>query len=150
MQFFSCIQGVSILKIFIMRIQASRHSINQSRALFDLCLTEGRLDEEKMRHLIEALKKNNSRNLRDLLAGLWKRIEHHIREHTAILESAGELSSDEVNAIFSQMEKHEGPFLKRNYRANPQLIGGMRIQIGSNVWDGSIANRLQQLQESVR
>jgi F-type H+-transporting ATPase subunit delta len=32
---------------------------------------------------------------------------------------------------------------------NPQLLGGMRIQVGSDVWDGTVRGRLERLQQQL-
>jgi F-type H+-transporting ATPase subunit delta len=32
---------------------------------------------------------------------------------------------------------------------NPDLLGGMRIRVGSDVWDSSVRNRLQRLQQQL-
>ena len=43
--------------------------------------------------------------------------------------------------------KRYGAGLNFTFRQNPALIGGMRIQVGSDVYDGSIQSRLAQLEE---
>jgi F0F1-type ATP synthase delta subunit len=32
---------------------------------------------------------------------------------------------------------------------NKELLGGMRIRVGSDVWDSSVRNRLQRLQQQL-
>ncbi|MBI1841861.1 MAG: F0F1 ATP synthase subunit delta, partial [Verrucomicrobia bacterium] len=41
-----------------------------------------------------------------------------------------------------------GPGLQLSFEQNPALIGGLRIQVGSDVYDGSVAARLHELSES--
>ena len=39
--------------------------------------------------------------------------------------------------------------LTTNFIVNPELLGGMRIRVGSDVWDSSVRNRLQRLAQSL-
>ena len=34
------------------------------------------------------------------------------------------------------------------FHHNPELIGGLRIRLGSDVWDGSVQSRLEALKQS--
>ena len=43
---------------------------------------------------------------------------------------------------------HYGAGLEINYSVDPALIGGMRIQVGSDLYDGSVKTRLEKLQQS--
>jgi F-type H+-transporting ATPase subunit delta len=49
--------------------------------------------------------------------------------------------------VKSTLSKRYGSGLNYTFKQNPALIGGMRIQIGSDVYDGSIQSRLAQLKE---
>jgi F-type H+-transporting ATPase subunit delta len=41
-----------------------------------------------------------------------------------------------------------GPGLTTSFVENPELIGGMRIQVGCDVYDGSVRARLEALAKS--
>jgi F-type H+-transporting ATPase subunit delta len=49
----------------------------------------------------------------------------------------------------SNLKRKYGTDLTIKFVVNPQLIGGMRVRLGSNVWDGSIQNRLQRLARQI-
>ena len=133
-----------------MKLQINQQALAQSRALFALCLTGGQLDEEKTRSVIQVLKRKKLRNLRGLLTGLLKRAEHHLHERAISIESAAALSASETDAAFTLIEGRFGASRWKRHAIQPKLIGGMRIQIGSNVWDDSIAGRLKKLQDTIR
>jgi len=42
-----------------------------------------------------------------------------------------------------------GSDLATDFKINPDLLGGLRIKIGSDVWDGSVRNRLTRLGEEL-
>jgi F-type H+-transporting ATPase subunit delta len=39
--------------------------------------------------------------------------------------------------------------LTTEFAVNPALLGGMRIRVGSDVWDSSVRNRLERLQQQL-
>jgi F-type H+-transporting ATPase subunit delta len=41
-----------------------------------------------------------------------------------------------------------GPGLSISFAQNPALLGGMRISVGSDVYDGSVQGRLAALEQS--
>jgi F-type H+-transporting ATPase subunit delta len=57
------------------------------------------------------------------------------------------LDDSQQNGVRAALTKRYGAGLTVTFAQNPALIGGMRIKIGSDVFDGSIQSRLAQLQE---
>ncbi|MFN2507305.1 MAG: F0F1 ATP synthase subunit delta [Chthoniobacterales bacterium] len=47
------------------------------------------------------------------------------------------------------MKRKYGPDVSAHFVLNPDLLGGMRIRVGSDVWDSSVRNRLQRLQQQL-
>jgi F-type H+-transporting ATPase subunit delta len=64
------------------------------------------------------------------------------------VENAVETSPAQAENIRASLEKQYGPGLSIQYSVNPQLIGGMRIQVGSDLYDGSVKTRLEKLEQS--
>ena len=54
-----------------------------------------------------------------------------------------------ANSIVSSLKQKYGEDLTTEFSVNPELIGGMRIKIGSDVWDGSVRQRLAHLQNQL-
>ena len=42
-----------------------------------------------------------------------------------------------------------GADITHELKVTPALIGGIRVQLGSDVWDGSVSGRLQHLQSTL-
>jgi len=63
-------------------------------------------------------------------------------------ESAIPLSPDTQGRIEAGLSRAYGPGLSFSFAESPSLIGGMRIKVGSDVFDGSVRNRLESLEES--
>lgn len=66
-----------------------------------------------------------------------------------VIEHAGPLSSDARDSIVSSMSAKAGRRLTVETRENPSLIGGVRVRLGDDVFDSSIAGRLESLAASV-
>ncbi|MEE0775727.1 MAG: F0F1 ATP synthase subunit delta [Bacillota bacterium] len=68
----------------------------------------------------------------------------------AVVKSAVPLSAEQV----SQIENKFAALMKQNVKAqtmvDPSLIGGVQVTIGDKVYDGSIANQLRQLSNTLK
>jgi len=47
------------------------------------------------------------------------------------------------------LKKTYGDDLATDFSVNPNLIGGMRVKVGSNVWDGSVKARIKALENTL-
>jgi len=93
--------------------------------------------EKKPRHYI------------DLLENYKRLIRLEVEKRHARIESATELSSDTNTRITKNLQKKYGKDVTTEFVVNPELLGGMRIRVGSDVWDGSVRNRLERLQQQL-
>ena len=67
-------------------------------------------------------------------------------EIKAEIQSAKELSSDEIKKISEDLSKNYSSKMKLNYKHDKSLIGGLIVKIGSTMIDTSIKNKLQQIE----
>jgi len=70
-------------------------------------------------------------------------------ELKAKLLSSKELSKEELEKIRSELSKDLQSPIKIDYKHDPNLIGGLVIQVGSVMVDTSIKSKLEQLQKSM-
>jgi F-type H+-transporting ATPase subunit delta len=47
------------------------------------------------------------------------------------------------------LNKKYGKDLSTEFVVKPELLGGMRVRVGSDVWDGSVRNRLERLRQQL-
>ena len=69
-------------------------------------------------------------------------------QHAARVESAAPLTPDLQADVTGEIKKKYGAGVSISFAQNPALIGGLRIQVGSDLYDGSVKMRLQKLEES--
>ena len=95
------------------------------------------LIEKKPRHHIQVLE-------------AYKRLLRlEVEKHTATIETATELAPDSSAPIVANLKRKYGSDLTARFVVNKDLLGGMRIRVGSDVWDSTVRNRLHRLQQQL-
>jgi len=67
-------------------------------------------------------------------------------ELKAEINSAKELTQNEINKITDELSNNFKSKVKLNYKHDRSLIGGLVVQVGSTMIDTSIKNKLQQIE----
>ena len=67
-------------------------------------------------------------------------------EIIAKLSAAKKLNDKEIEDIKKSLTENFGTNLKLIFKHNPDLVGGLVIQVGSIMIDSSIKNKLQQIE----
>ena len=67
-------------------------------------------------------------------------------EIKAEIQSAKELSNEEISKITEELAQNFSSKMKLNYKHDKSLIGGLIVKIGSTMVDTSIKNKLQQIE----
>ena len=126
-------------------MKVSKTAAATARRLFGFCQTDGRLDEGKLRAAIQRLVESKPREYVAVLAALHKltRLDHERRKVT--VESAVELDDATRQRVRSSLARQYGNELVVDWACNPSLIGGLRIRVGNDVFDGSVQGRLDRL-----
>tara|TARA_B100002051_G_scaffold240815_1_gene244944 strand:- start:3 stop:560 length:558 start_codon:yes stop_codon:yes gene_type:complete len=70
-------------------------------------------------------------------------------EITASLISSKELSQIELSKISTDLSKSTGSTLKFDYKVDKELIGGLKLQLGSIMIDTSIKNKLKKYEQAM-
>ena len=120
-----------------------------SRQLLRASFTDGQLDCGKIGSLVQSLIEKKPRHLGDVLENYKRLVRLEVEKRHARVESANELDSDTRTKVLQNLNKRYGKDLSTEFVVNPQLLGGMRVRIGSDVWDGSVRNRLERLRQQL-
>lgn len=130
-------------------MMSKQRAAREARRMFHLCLANGNLDEGRVRLVVEAILKSRRRGYLLLLGYLQRLVEIDYLRHLARVESAAPLPSDLEAHIRDGLERMYGPRITTVFSLKPALIGGMRIQVGSDVYDGTVRHNLEALQQSL-
>jgi len=131
-------------------MKVSKEARKLSKQLLQKCFTNGRLlDPVKVKSEVEALIASKPRAYLPALKNFHRLIRLEVEKRHAIVESAEPLSGEMVRQITANLIALHGFDISTEFKVNPALIGGLRIKIGSDVWDGSIQNRLALLEQNL-
>jgi F-type H+-transporting ATPase subunit delta len=129
-------------------MRATQQARREATQLFRLCLVNGLLDEGRARQVVQQIVTAKPRGYLGTLSHFRRLVELDRVQHTAKVESARALPPDLQAGLQNDLARLYGPGLSTAFAANPALIGGMRIQVGSDVYDGSVRARLAALEQS--
>ncbi len=129
-------------------MKISKQARREAKELFRGCLTDGRLDERRVRGAVQQVLQAKPRGYLAILSHFQRLLKLAIQQRTARIESPVPLGPDLQARLQESLAHAYGPDLEVMYAQNPALLGGLRIQVGSDVYDGSIQGRLAALRES--
>jgi F-type H+-transporting ATPase subunit delta len=72
-------------------------------------------------------------------------IDDRLGRVRATISSAAELTTEQRAKIESRIAERTGRQVRSDYRIDPALIGGVAVQVGSTIYDGSVRGRLRAL-----
>jgi F-type H+-transporting ATPase subunit delta len=126
-------------------MKAKKKVTHAARRLFRLALVDGRPDESRVRRIARRLAASKRRGSLSLLACFQRLVRLDHDRHAAVVESATALPAGLRQDVEAGLARAYGPGLDASFQENPALIGGMRIKVGSDVYDGSVRARLAAL-----
>jgi len=119
----------------------------EGRQLFRLCLVDGLLDASRVRQVVQQLLQSKRRGYVALLTEFQRLVRLDCEGHTAAVQCAAPLPADLESIVRARLENVYGPTINILFESRPELIGGMRVKVGSDVYDGSIKQGLAELEK---
>jgi len=127
-------------------MKISKQARRDARELFRICMVRDALDENRARKAVAAVIQGKPRGYIEILSHLQRLFRLEVARRTATIESAVPLSPQVQAEIQGDLTRRYGSGLDFHFTQNPALIGGARIQVGGDVYDGSVQGRLAQLE----
>jgi F-type H+-transporting ATPase subunit delta len=129
-------------------MKISKQARRDAKQLFRACLQNNLLDEGRVRQTVTAVIAKKPRGYVAILSQLQRLVKLDLDRRTAKVESATVLSPEQQAALQTNLGRKYGPGLNISFAQNADLLGGLRIQVGSDVYDGSVRARLENLRET--
>ena len=120
-----------------------------SREMLRASFTDGQLDRGKIASLVQSLITKRPRHFIDILQNYKRLLRLEIEKRHARIESATELTPKAAFDIGARLKRKYGEDLTTDFVVDPTLLGGIRVRVGSDVWDGTLRNRLERLQQEL-
>jgi F-type H+-transporting ATPase subunit delta len=120
-----------------------------SKELLRASFTDGKLDNGRIASLVISLIKKKPRNYIKVLESYKRLLRLEVEKRTATIETATEVAPESSAQIVANLKRKYGSDLATRFVVKKELLGGMRIRVGSDVWDSSVLNRLHRLQQQL-
>lgn len=128
-------------------MKTNRQTQREAKRLFHVCLVDGLLDESHVRQVVQRMVDAGGTGNLKVVSRFQRLVRLARAARSAKVESASPLHGDTRTTIESGLERMYGRGLLTTYADNPTLLGGVRVTVGSDVYDGSIQGRLAELEE---
>jgi len=120
-----------------------------SKGMMRASFTDGQLDRGKITSLVQSLITKRPRHLAEILHYYKRLLRLEIEKRHARIESAMALAPQAATDIVPRLKKKYGTDLTTEFAVDPTLLGGVRVRVGSDVWDGTLRNRLERLKQQL-
>ena len=129
-------------------MKGSKQSRRDAKQLFQSCQVDGALDEARVRQAVALLIEKKPRGYFGTLQELQRLVKLDVNNRSARVESAVALSEAQQQEVRASLGRLKGADVEVEFAENADLIGGMRVKLGDDVYDGCVKTRLSRLAES--
>lgn len=130
-------------------MKITKQARRDAKKLFRTCKVNGLLDEPRVRQVVTAVSTEKPRGYLAILTHFQRLVRLEVTRCTARVESATALTEALKAGIEANLIRKHGPGLRLEFVENPGLLGGLRVKMGSDVYDGSVRTRLAALEEKL-
>jgi F-type H+-transporting ATPase subunit delta len=130
-------------------MKSNKETRRLSKELLRASFADGRLDSARVSAVLKSLVEKKPRHYIQVLEAYKRLLRLEVEKRTATIETASELAPEAGQQIVANLKRRYGSDLTARFAVNKDLLGGMRIRVGSDVWDSSVRNRLHRLQQQL-
>ena len=123
--------------------------INEQNKLVNLISDKLNFTKNVQKFLLLLIEKRRIFFVNKIIESFLRLCSQKRGEIKASLISSKELSQTELNDISSDLSKSMGATLKFDYKVDKELIGGLKLQLGSIMIDTSIRNKLKKYEQAM-
>jgi F-type H+-transporting ATPase subunit delta len=120
-----------------------------SRQLFKMSLAEGVLSDERIAGVLAYVEKARPAHATSVLKAYRRLVAAEIARSQAVVEHAGTISAATLANISAAMSAKYGRRVTSLARKNDALLAGLRIRVGDDVYESSVAAQLAALAAAV-
>jgi F-type H+-transporting ATPase subunit delta len=128
-------------------MKISKQARRDARQLFRACMANAMLDDNRVRLAVQSVIRDKPRGFLAVLAQFQRLVRLETARRAARVESATPLAGQFQSQLQAELSRKYGAGLSFAFVENPALLGGLRIRVGGDVYDGSVQGRLAALQE---
>lgn len=127
----------------------SKKASQVARQLFKLSVVDGVVSADRVAGVLEYVEKNNVANPLIVLRAYRGLIATELDKSRALVEHAGALDAPTLASLATILSKKYGRTITATAKSNPDLLAGLRVSVGDDVYESSVAGQLAALSASV-
>jgi F-type H+-transporting ATPase subunit delta len=122
---------------------------SSAKRLLKLALSNGEINEERILAIVNEVLTHKPRHYISILERFMVLLKFEIAKRTLTITSAKPIDKSENEQLLSSLIKIFPGAKYIQSEVNPDLIGGLKLKFGSNVWDDTLLARLQKVQREL-
>jgi F-type H+-transporting ATPase subunit delta len=130
-------------------MRADKKTKALAKQLFKLSLVNGVVSPEQVTGVLGYIEKNVPRGQLALLQLYQRAIVAELAKSNAVVEHAGPISDTTLKSIEAAMTRKYSRAVAATAKPNPKLLAGLRIRVGSDVYESTVAGQLATLSNAV-
>jgi F-type H+-transporting ATPase subunit delta len=127
-------------------MKTPRQARREAHELWQICAAGGVLDEARARAVVDQIVQSRHGGSHAVLKHFVRLLRLDQEARTAIVASAAPLDPAVRAEIERGLARLHRRGLETRFVVDPSLIGGMRVQVGCDVYDGSVRGGLAALE----
>jgi F-type H+-transporting ATPase subunit delta len=129
-------------------MRTRRQTRHDAHYLWQLCIVNGMLDENRARQVADFVAASKRSDAMAVLTEFLRLARSDDAQRTAHVASAVPLDDQARAAITAGLTQRYRSALVTVFDVDPALIGGTRVTVGSDLYDGSIQGKLAAIEQS--
>jgi F-type H+-transporting ATPase subunit delta len=117
-----------------------------ARQFLRFCIVDGSLNDDRVRQVVERVIRSRRRGVLGVLKQFQRLVRLDRERHSARIESAAALPEPMRAEVTAGVVRIYGTGIETSFAENPALIGGVRLKVGSDVYDGSVRAKLDAIE----
>jgi F-type H+-transporting ATPase subunit delta len=120
-----------------------------ARQLFKMSLVDGTVSADRVAGVLSYIEKHRPANPVMVLKAYARLIATELAKSEAVVEHAGAINATTLAAVAAAMSRTYGRTVTATARPNGALLAGLRVQVGDDVYESSVAGQLAALSAAV-
>ncbi len=120
-----------------------------ARQFFKLSVVDGALSADRVAGVLEYIEKHRPANTLAVLKAYQRLVAAEFARGQAVVEHAGFVNANALDAIAAALTKKYARPVTWVAKPNPALIAGLRVRVGDDTYESSVAGQLGALAAAV-
>jgi len=116
-----------------------------ARKLISASVENGQLNPDVVRAIVKKLAGKKPRGYLQLINAFRRLVRLELEKSRVLVQSGAPLEASLREKIVSDLKKKYGRQIVAEFAVDKSLIGGVKITVGSDVWDGTVKSRIERL-----